>query len=126
MDMEGLMRYIQTLPLLMALASALLSGILGFIKSTPRKEIIMQMAMVMVVFYIIGLFARSSLICAVEQIEKKRKEREEEEERRKKQEKEEKEIEEMFGANIDLTAGDDSFNPLPVAEFIKHELRNDN
>ncbi|NLM26730.1 MAG: hypothetical protein GX211_00945 [Clostridiaceae bacterium] len=120
------MRYIQMLPLLMALAAALISGILGFIKSTPQKEVIMQMAWVMVVFYVIGLFARSTLICTMEQIEKKRKEREEEEEERKKQEKEEKEREEMVGTNVDLTAGDDSFNPLPFTEFIRKELKNEN
>lgn len=125
-DMEGLMRYIQMLPLLMALAAALISGILGFFKSMRQKEVMMQMALIMVIFYIIGLFVRTTLVCTIEQIEKKRKEREEEEERRKKKEKEEKEKQELLGTNIDLIADDDSFDPLPVSEFIRKELKNDN
>ncbi|HEY8501009.1 MAG TPA: hypothetical protein VIL89_10345 [Clostridia bacterium] len=115
------MRYIQILPLLMALAAALISGILGFFKSIRQKEVIMQMALIMVIFYVTGLFVRSTLMCAVEQIEQKRKEREEEE-----KEEKEKEKQQELGANIDMTVGDDSFDPLPVSEFIKRELKSDN
>jgi len=117
------MRYLQMLPLLMALAAALISGILGFFKSTPQKEVIMQMALIMVIFYVTGLFVRSTLIHTIEQIEKKKKEREEEE---KKQQEAENEKQKIVGANIDITADDNSFDPLPVSEFIKRELKNDN
>lgn len=121
------MRYLQMLPLLMALAAALISGILGFFKSMHQKEVIMQMTLIMVIFYVTGLFVRSTLICAVEQIEKKIKQREEEEEeeKRKEQEKAEDENQRILGANIDMTADDNSFDPLPVSEFIKNELKND-
>jgi flagellar biosynthesis/type III secretory pathway M-ring protein FliF/YscJ len=112
------------LPLLMALAAALISGILGFFKSAPQKEVIVQMTLIMVIFYVIGLFVRSTLICTIEQIEKK--EREEEEEKKKQQEKAKNEEQKMLGANIDMTADDNSFDPLPVSEFIKKELKNDN
>jgi phosphotransferase system glucose/maltose/N-acetylglucosamine-specific IIC component len=114
------------LPLLMALAAALISGILGFFKSAPQKEVIVQMTLIMVIFYVIGLFVRSTLICTIEQIEKKKKEREEEEEKKKQQEKAKNEEQKMLGVNIDMTADDNSFDPLPVSEFIKKELKNDN
>jgi IS5 family transposase len=50
---------------------------------------------------------------------------EEEEEKRKEQEKAEDENQRILGANIDMTADDNSFDPLPVSEFIKNELKND-
>ena len=48
------MRYLQMLPLLMALAAALISGILGFFKSMHQKEVIMQMTLIMVIFMLQG------------------------------------------------------------------------
>ncbi len=123
------MRYLQILPLLMALAAAILSGFLGFIRSIPQKEIMMQMVLVMIVFYILGLFTRSSFMGVLKQLDEKIKERELEEQKKQaeKEQEEEKERQSPYdlGKNIDLTADDmteDSFDPIPVSEFIKNEL----
>ncbi len=121
------MQYLHKLPLLIALAAAFLMGLLGFARRSPQKEILVQMVLAMVLFFVIGLFVRSTLTNIKEQIEQKKKERELEElKKQQEMEKQEKEMEIGLGRNIDFTAGkedEDAFNPLPVSEFIKKELK---
>ena len=125
------MQYLQRLPLLLALAAAITMGFIGFIRSQPQKDIMLHMVLVMVLFYIVGLFTRATLQNTIDQVEEKRKEKELEEMKKKQEEEEqhkkEKSMEtEGIGRNIDFTAGnmdEDVFEPLPVSEFIKKELK---
>lgn len=121
------MQYLQKLPLLLALTASFLSGLMGLIRGSEQKQILIQMVLVMTVFFVIGLFARSVLTNILDQIE--RKKQEEEQEELKRQMELEKEAEEKgLGNNIDIQAGDqdeDLFNPLPVSEFIRKELKSD-
>ncbi|MBP7175707.1 MAG: hypothetical protein KBA53_05740 [Thermoclostridium sp.] len=117
----------QKLPLLLALAAAFLSGLIGFIRNASQKVILTRMVLMMVLFFVIGLFARSTLMNIKDQVAQ-RKKQEEEEEQKKKQElaKKAKEQEMGLGKNIDFSAGkedEDDFDPLPVSEFIKKELK---
>ena len=77
----------------------------------------------MVFFYIIGLFVRNTILNILEQLEQKRKEEELKEKERIAEQ--QRENEESLGQNIDFTAGggEDSFEPLPVSEFIRKELK---
>lgn len=120
------MQYLQRLPLLLALAATIITGLVGFARQNAHKDILLHMVLVMVVFFALGLYARHTLTNVKNQIEKKQKEREQEE-LRKQQELEKQEMEKAMGLgkNIDLTASntDDDFDPLPVSEFIKKELK---
>lgn len=118
------MQYLQKLPLLLALAAAFLSGLLGFIRQSSQKNILIQMTIVMIVFFVIGLFARAILTNIQQQVEQKKQE-----ELRKQKELEQEALEQEMGLgkNIDLKAGeldDEAFDPLPVSEFIRKELKN--
>lgn len=122
------MRYLQKLPLLLALAAAFFTGLMGFMRQGSQKEILNQMVLLMILFFALGLFVRATLLNAKEQVELKVKEREREELRKQQElelEKSEKEAA-TVGKNIDFTAGkvgEDAFEPLPVSEFIKKELK---
>lgn len=122
------MRYLQKLPLLLALAAAFLSGLLGFIRQIPQKNILTQMTIVMILFFVIGLFARAILTNIQQQVEQKKQEEQLEELKKQKElEKEKLEQEMGLGRHIDLKAGErdeEDFDPLPVSEFIKKELKN--
>lgn len=124
------MRYLQKLPLMLALAAALLMGFIGFLCSMSQDEILVRMALGMVIFYVVGFFIRTTLLDIHKQVEDKRKEKEmEEKEQKLEQEKKENENKKKTaGRNINLTAGEekeDLFEPLPVSEFIKKELKHD-
>jgi len=83
------MRYLQKLPLLLALAAAFLTGLIGFVSQASQKVILTRMVLMMVVFFVIGLFTRSTLLNIKDQVEQKKNEREAEE-RKQKQELEKK------------------------------------
>ncbi len=121
------MQYLQKLPLLLALAAAFMSGLLGFIRQSSQKSILIQMTIVMTLFFVVGLFVRAMLTNIQQQIEQKKQEEQQEEMRKQMElEKERLEQEKGLGKNIDLKAGDmadEAFDPLPVSEFIKKELK---
>lgn len=123
------MRYLNRLPLLLALAGSIVSGLLSIIRLRAQKEILVQMALVMVIFYVAGLFLRSTVQSIKSQVDEKKLKQEEE--NRTKKSREEKEntdegkTEKSLGGNIDFTVdeSDDAFDPLPVSEYIKNELK---
>lgn len=124
------MQYIKRLPLILALAGSLITGILNLLCHKQQNEVLFQMLIALVIFYIIGFFIRSTVLTVKEQVDEKQRIREAEE--REQREKEEAEArrrekaEEFLGKNIDLTvndSSDDSFDPLPVSEFIKKQLK---
>jgi len=121
------MEYLQRLPLLFALAAAFITGLIGFARHNAHKDILLHMVLVMVLFFVLGLYTRKTLINIKDKIEEKQKEKEQEELKKQQElEKQEKEKEMGLGKNIDLSAGktdDEDFNPLPVSEFIKKELK---
>jgi uncharacterized membrane protein YuzA (DUF378 family) len=121
------MRYLQKLPLLLALAAALITGLVGFARHNAQKDILIHMVLVMVLFFVLGLYSRFTLTNINNQIEKKKKEKEQEELKKQQElEQQAKEKEMGLGRNIDFTAGEtdeDAFDPLPVSEFIQKELK---
>jgi flagellar biosynthesis/type III secretory pathway M-ring protein FliF/YscJ len=123
------MRYLQKMPLLFALAAAFCTGIIGFSRSLPQIEILINMLLIMVLFFIAGLFSRTTILKILNEIDEKRKKKEmEEKEKKQREEAEETKKEENLGKTIDFTVGnidDDAFNPLHVSEFIRKELNHD-
>ena len=124
------MQYLQRLPLILALAGSLVSGLLSLSRLRTRNEVLLQMVLTMVVFYIVGFFIRSTVLSIKTQVdekwvkeeaaEKAQKEEEEAEERKRVK------TEEFLGKSIDYTANDfddGSFDPLPVSEFLIKELK---
>lgn len=124
------MRYLQKLPILLALAAAFITGVIGLIRSFSQKQVLVQMVLSMILFFVIGLLARSTLLNVIAYIDEKRKKREQEEllkqQEAKRQSKQSENDADILGRNIDFTAGnmdDDAFEPLPVSEFIRKELK---
>ncbi|NMA65993.1 MAG: hypothetical protein GX957_07090 [Clostridiaceae bacterium] len=123
------MQYIRRLPLLLALASGILTGIAGYLQKISDNENIFKMAVVMFIFYIAGFMIRNTILTIVEEQRKKA----EELERAISETDEPKEDSELHGPdkkgqNLDLTADEsidfdiNNQNLEDVANFIKNEL----
>ena len=128
--LEAFMQYLQRLPLLLALAGSLVSGILNLLCYRSNNEVLLHMVIAMAAFYIIGLFIRSTVLTIKTEVDEKREKQEAEEKvQKEKEQAEERSVEkeeEFLGKNIDLTvnySSDDSFDPLPVSEFIRKQLK---
>ncbi len=127
------MTYIRKLPLLMALAGAIITGLVGYIHRVNNKENMTNMVITMIIFYVVGLLIRNTISNIVETLNKKAEEREKEEKLRIAEEKkkaQEEEKDKNLGKSLDLVAddkfdlgiSDDEFDELPVADYIKNEL----
>lgn len=128
------MDYIRKLPLLMGLTGAILIGLIGYAKKIPNKENMLKMIIIMVIFYIVGLFIRNTITGILEEIKQKALEKEKQELEEKKRQEElenENKKEKKRNSIIDLVAddefnsetNDEDFDALPVADFIKNELK---
>jgi mannitol-specific phosphotransferase system IIBC component len=133
------MAYIRKLPLLLATSGAVITGLAGYAYGVDNKENMTNMVIAMIVFYIVGLLIRNTVNDIAETIRKKAEERELEEKKRLAEEKKKEEEEEAKKAEaaknnesilnlvadekIDLGFDDDEFNELPIADYIKNELR---
>jgi len=126
------MDYIRKLPLLMGTGAGLVIGLIGLSAGVPNKDNMLNMCIGMVVFCIVGILARSTIMSISEYIAEITRKREEEERQRKKEQdrqESEKEKEETVAQSIDLRIGDESgleddgFEDLRIAEFIKNEMK---
>lgn len=130
------MDYIRKLPLLMALAAAIITGLVGYIHQVRNNENMTNMLIVMVVFYIVGLLIKGTVLEAIETNRKKEEERIQEEKRiaeeKEKEEKEKKQnMEKSSGSSLDMVAdeelnlgiNEDDFQALPIADYITKELK---
>lgn len=124
------MQYLQRLPLLLALAGSLLFGLISLISNKSHNEALIQMVFAMVIFFVIGLFIRSTILNIKMHVDDKRRKQEELERIQKKKEeaeaKKREKTEEFLEQTIDDAVHnlhDESFDPLPVSEFIQKELK---
>jgi len=134
------MDYIRKLPLLMALSSGIITGLAGYANQVANKENMTNMFIAMVIFYIVGLLIRGTLIDIIETNRKKEEEKKREEKRlAKEKEREEKErerkkkqaAENIPGSILDIAAdedlkpgmNDEEFEALPIADYIRNELK---
>ena len=125
------MEYVRKIPLLLGTGAGLFIGLLGLSTGVPNKDNVLNMCVGMVVFYLVGLLVRSAINDAVEKAEAVIKQREEGKKLAEELDKMKEQInkEKTAGSHIDLKVGDDSasteddFDALPIAEFIKRELK---
>ncbi|NLX63464.1 MAG: hypothetical protein GX022_01590 [Clostridiaceae bacterium] len=134
------MDYIRKLPLLMALSSGIITGLAGYASQVANKENMTNMFIVMIIFYIVGLLIRGTLIDIIETNRKKEEERireekrlarEKEREERERQRKEKKAAGNVSGNILNLAAdedlkqviNDEEFEDLPIADYIRSELK---
>jgi len=127
------MDYIRKLPLLIALSSGIITGLVGYANHVRDKENMANMFIVMVIFYIVGLMIRGTLIDIIETNRRKEEEKIREEKRlarEKEREEKEKEKESISGSTLDIAAdedlnpiiNDEEFEALPIADYIRNEL----
>lgn len=129
------MEFIRKIPLLLGTGAGLIIGLIGLSAGVPNKDNMLNMCVGMVIFYLVGILVRSTVKGIVEQAELMMAKKKEEEKKREKEQMEQEQIEEQkqreeaLGHGIDLTVGDDGgpaddeFGDLPIAEFIKNELK---
>jgi mannitol-specific phosphotransferase system IIBC component len=126
----------------MAISSGIITGLVGYTNQVRNNENMTNMLISMVVFYIVGLLIRGTVLDAIETNRIKEEERIEEEKRKaieeKKREAEEKEekkqkqtTEKASGSTLDIAADEDinleineeEFEALPIADYITNELK---
>lgn len=128
------MDYIRKLPLLMGLTGAILTGLTGYTHQVHNNKNVSNMIIVMVIFYIIGLMVKNTVMDIMETNQRKAQEREAEEKRLALEKKKEEEalvaeagndsgtaINLVADEELDLEMGEE-FSPLHVADYIEKEL----
>ncbi len=133
------MDYIRKLPLLLALTGAIITGMVGYTHHVANNDNMARMMVVMLVFYIIGLIIRRTILDTIDTHKLKEQERQEEErlllEQEKAEEKAEKEkkAQSTLSSTVDLAADEeieiamgDEFSNLPVNDYISTELERNN
>ena len=134
------MEYIQRLPLILGCVAAIVAGTISYALGNSNQIIYLRMAVVMLVFFIIGIYIKRTILRLKNEIDKKK-----EEEKRKQMEiaeaeriaKKAAERQKNNTHKIDLTAGDsddlgdssrisnDDFEPLTASKAIKSQIKSD-
>ncbi len=122
------MEKIHRLPSLLGVSAGIVIGFIGFLRGQAGRDLVMNMALSIVIFYIFGNFVKKTLqVIAQEVLVKKELERIENKKKEREKSEEEKRVEASKGQNLDLKAGDeinhsDTFLQEPVTSFIRQEL----
>ena len=117
------MRYIHRLPFIMGTLAAIIAGMLSFKQDIAPRDIYVRMCVCLVVFMIIGLYARSTLEGIAQEVEKKKKqEMVEALEAQKVAQAEGKASTSTLDYKIDDDYGED-FSPLTVSDIIKTKTK---
>lgn len=133
------MGYIHRLPLIMALMSAILTGLVGYTRQIQNNKNMANMLIAMVMFYIIGSMIKRTILDIIRTYSVKALDRANEK-KRLAMEKENNEGKALEGDNnalqenistlnlvadekLDFEIDGESFSPLPVADYIEKELK---
>lgn len=122
------MEYIHRLPFILGASMAIIIGIISNESGVVQQETYKRMALGMLIFFVLGLFAKNILLKAIEDVEKKREEIAKQSER-------ESEINQIANgedeisseaSSIDYRTPDlgEDFTPLSVSEVIKSQINN--
>lgn len=129
------MESIRKLPFLSGCLAAVLTGLTSFAAGVDSKAIYVRMAVMMFLFYILGMFVRNTVQSIQKESEIRKKEKAIEEERKLRQQKEEKIAQELEAKKSGAkpaesekkTEADDSrqsgFEPLTVSRVIKTKVK---
>lgn len=128
------MESIRRLPFLSGCLAAVLTGMISFAAGVDKQAIYIRMAVMMLLFYILGVLVRNTLQRIHEESEIRKKEKAIEEERRLRQQREEKLAEELTAgkSGVKTAAGEiktetdtdrlSGFEPLTVSKVIKTKV----
>lgn len=128
------MERLRRLPFISGCMAAVLAGIISFAAGADSQKIYIRMAVMMLVFFILGTFVRNTIFDVKRQAAIRKREKELEEEQRLKRLKEEKIAEAMAAKKnaaksthtIDMAAGDtemDGFEPLSIAQAVRTKAK---
>lgn len=124
------MEYIQRLPFILGAVMAIVVGMLSYSSTADMKQVYLKMAICMIVFYILGVFIKNTVLKINSDIEDKKKKLELErleQERLEEEAREEQANQEAafkHGSKlpkIDIKVDDDEFVPLNI-EMISEKL----
>lgn len=120
------MEFVHRLPFILGAAMALIVGSVSTGYNTEPRDIYIRMTVSMIVFYVIGLYARSTINRISAEVEEKKEEerlRLEEEVRLAHEEAKAKAEEAKKSSTIDHRVGEfeEEFSPLTVSEYINSE-----
>ncbi len=124
---------IRKLPFILGCLAAIVTGIVSYSVGVVDQTIYLRMAVMMLLFYILGLYIRYTVRLTKKEVKIREVERQKEERIRKKQLEEEKRVatinerlkqvgkQEDSGYKVNLTANDaeDDFEPLTVSRAIR-------
>jgi predicted Holliday junction resolvase-like endonuclease len=108
---------IRKLPFLSGCSAAILAGILSYAAGVGSRTIYIRMAVMMFLFYLIGVLVKNTVLKIRKEQEEKGRERELEEARRRKREKEEKIREAIENRKNAAKGAGEQGNDLTMEEF---------
>ncbi|HOJ80781.1 MAG TPA: hypothetical protein PK767_02365 [Clostridiales bacterium] len=111
---------IRKLPFLSGCSAAILAGIVSYAEGVENQTIYIRMAVIMFLFYMIGVLVRNTVENAKKEIEEKKKEMEQEEARKRKKQKEEK-MKEVLESRKNDVKHDDGTEPGTTEEKREHD-----
>ncbi len=119
------MHYIRKLPLILALAGALITGVIGYIYRLPDKENMFRMTIVMIMFFITGSVIRNTVTGIIEENRKKQAELEHAKNKAHNEETGSPENAEEKGRNLDISIDDTlNLNENEVLEHVEDFIKN--
>ncbi len=110
------MVFVQSIPILLALFSALIISIISIALKVSFTTLCMRVFLTLLIFYALGLVVRKILVDMISDVIIKK--RQEEEEKKRKEEQAQKEKEKTEGKDTDA-----DFSPLEVAQLDKDETK---
>lgn len=126
------MDIIMKLPFLLAIVAALITGFFSMMDNKELNQTCFRMIVALIIFYILGTFAKSTITAIVDEQEKARQE----EERRKNEELEREKLQNIqdeksnqeghLGKKLDLVADDlidDGFSPLDLSQAVRTKMK---
>lgn len=128
------MEYIQRLPLILGCLAAITAGIISYASGITNQYIYLRMAVALLVFFIIGVYIRGTVLRIKKEVEKKREEEEKVQLERIESEriaKKAAEKQKNGTHKIDLTVDDsddsnrisnDDFEPLAASKAIRSKI----
>jgi hypothetical protein len=127
------MERIRKLPFILGCIAAMAVGIANYGAGSDNQTTFLRMAVVMTIFFIIGVYIRNTVLSIDEQVKEKERQRLLEEEQRIREEHEERRAEEEAaklqaggkGHNVDLVAEDrmEEFQPMTVSRVISSKVK---
>jgi flagellar biosynthesis/type III secretory pathway M-ring protein FliF/YscJ len=120
------MEFVHRLPFILGAVMSVIVGIVSFAINTDISDIYIRMAIIMVVFFVLGLYAKNIIEKITSEIQEKKAEQElkELEEQARIEEERIKAEQEAKKHVVDVAVGEDygeDFSPLTVSEYINRK-----